>query len=119
MGPTGSGKSQVRLVLPDHPMFANLNILQKIIDTLTGQKTRAGTSLKSVTDEVSAHRVLNHPTHRNKLVFVDTPGFDDTNKSDKQILEMISQWMTKTYVGVPVHAIKYLNFSSLLGTSDV
>jgi hypothetical protein len=31
---------------------------------------------------------------------VDTPGFDDTNKSDKQVLEMISQWITKTYVGV-------------------
>ena len=62
---------------------------------------RAGTSLKSVTDEVSAHRVLKHPTHGNKLVFVDTPGFDDTHKSDKQILEMIGQWMTKTYADAP------------------
>jgi len=100
MGPTGSGKSQVRLVWPDHFMSANLIICAKIIDTLTGQKTRAGTSLKSVTDEVSAHRVLGHPKYADKLVLVDTPGFDDTNKSDKQILDMISQWMTKTYVGV-------------------
>jgi len=78
MGPTGSGKSQ-------------------IIDSLTGQKTRAGTSLKSVTDEVSAHRVIGHETYGNKLVLVDTPGLDDSHKSDKTILKMISEWMTKTY----------------------
>jgi predicted GTPase len=94
------------------------NHLQQIIDTLTGQKTRAGTSLKSVTDEVSAHRVMNHPKYGSKLVFVDTPGFDDTNKSDKQILEMISQWMTKTYVCV-LFMRSILNLSSLLGTNDV
>lgn len=31
-----------------------------------------------------------------KVVLVDTPGFDDTNKPDLEILEMISAWLDKT-----------------------
>jgi len=46
---------------------------------------------------VSANRVLNHEKYGDKLVLVDTPGFDATNKTDKQILEMISKWLMKTY----------------------
>lgn len=37
-----------------------------------------------------------HPKYANRLVFVDTPGFDDTNKSDMEILEMIAEWLKKT-----------------------
>ena len=29
------------------------------------------------------------------IVFVDTPGFDDTNKSDMEILEMLANWLRK------------------------
>lgn len=32
------------------------------------------------------------------MVFVDTPGFDDTYKSDTEILSMIADWLVKTYV---------------------
>ncbi|KIM46982.1 hypothetical protein M413DRAFT_440534 [Hebeloma cylindrosporum] len=78
MGLTGSGKSQ-------------------IIDSLTGQNTRAAKSLKTCADGVSAYRVLDHEKYGNRLVLVDTPGFDATHKTDRQILEMISKWMTKTY----------------------
>lgn len=78
MGPTGSGKS-------------------RIIDALTGEDTRAGSSLKSVTKDVAAFRVLNHAKYGNNLVLVDSPGFDDTTKSDKYILETISNWLSKTF----------------------
>lgn len=30
------------------------------------------------------------------IVLVDTPGFDDTRKSDLEILELISKWLNKT-----------------------
>ena len=33
-----------------------------------------------------------------RLVLVDTPGFDDTNRSDMTILKLISDWLTKKYV---------------------
>jgi len=32
------------------------------------------------------------------IVFVDTPGFDDTKRSDSDILKMISDWLEITYV---------------------
>ena len=67
------------------------------------------------------NRVLGHATYGNNLVLVDTPGFDDTNKEDKEILEMINQWMKKVYVGLSAHArimIKLFNPSYRLGAND-
>jgi hypothetical protein len=32
------------------------------------------------------------------VVFVDTPGFDDTYKSDMEILTMIANWLVRTCV---------------------
>jgi len=79
MGPTGSGKSN-------------------IIDTLTGQPgMRAGSRLESCTTEVRAVRLNNHPVYRDRLVLVDTPGFDDTNKPDLEILQMVSNWLQEVY----------------------
>ena len=30
------------------------------------------------------------------IVLVDTPGFDDTNRTDKEILTLIASWLTET-----------------------
>jgi hypothetical protein len=35
------------------------------------------------------------------VVFVDTPGFDDTYKSDVEILAMIADWLNTTCVLFP------------------
>jgi len=79
MGPTGSGKSN-------------------IIDTLAGQPgRRSGSRLESCTTEVRAVRLYKHPVHGDRLVLVDTPGFDDTNKSDLEILQMVSNWLKNIY----------------------
>ena len=58
---------------------------------------RSGSSLDSYTEQIQAVRVYEHPKYANRLVLVDTPGFDDTNKSDKEILQMIGDWLKKTY----------------------
>ena len=69
----------------------------KIIDILTNQLgRRAGSGLKLCTTEVRAVRVFNHPILGHRLVLVDTPGFDGTDKSDLEILLMISNWLRKT-----------------------
>ena len=69
----------------------------KIIDILTNQPgRRAGSRLGSCTTEIRAVRVFNHPVYGNRLVLVDTPGFDNTTKSDMEILQMISNWLEKT-----------------------
>ncbi|KDR82096.1 hypothetical protein GALMADRAFT_115026, partial [Galerina marginata CBS 339.88] len=79
MGPTGTGKSN-------------------IIDNLTGQLgKRVGHSLKSCTTVVGAVRIKNHRKYGDRIVLVDTPGFDDTEKSDLEILRIISDWLVKLY----------------------
>ncbi|KAF9449507.1 hypothetical protein P691DRAFT_852465 [Macrolepiota fuliginosa MF-IS2] len=79
MGPTGTGKSH-------------------FIDVLTRQKpgTRSGNELKSHTSEVQSTILEKYEGNQN-LVLVDTPGFDDTERSDMEILDMISKWLEKTY----------------------
>ena len=94
MGPTGSGKSNVRDM--SYIVFHVFTCFLKIIDTLTGQLgKRSGKQLESCTTEVRAVRLHNHPVHGDRLVLVDTPGFDDTNKSDFEILDMVSKWLQK------------------------
>ena len=50
-----------------------------------------GHDLESCTTELSMLRI-------DDIVLVDTPGFDDTNKTDREILSMIADWLTTTYV---------------------
>ncbi|KAJ3575936.1 hypothetical protein NP233_g752 [Leucocoprinus birnbaumii] len=81
MGPTGTGKST-------------------LITTLVGDHytpgrdsgVKVGHQLNSCTSEVYALRIT-FVDHKSKsLVLVDTPGFDDTYKSDLEILDTISRW---------------------------
>ncbi|KAJ3502786.1 hypothetical protein NLJ89_g8729 [Agrocybe chaxingu] len=94
MGPTGSGKSN-------------------LIDVLTGQvgsKRLSGSKLRSCTQDVYAVRLLNHEVYGDRLVFVDTPGFDDTDRSDMEILRMIGKWLQRTYeASIKLAGIVYLH----------
>ncbi|KAF5356828.1 hypothetical protein D9756_006605 [Leucocoprinus leucothites] len=93
MGPTGSGKSH-------------------FIDLLTDQKDkRANNTLSSVTQDIGATRVpFPGDTQRRSVVFVDTPGFDDSGKTDFEILKLINDWLTKTYKnGIKLSGIIYLH----------
>ena len=61
-----------------------------------------GGKLASCTSSVSAHVALQPPPELRELlggrrvVFVDTPGFDDTHIGDEEILSRISDWLTKS-----------------------
>ena len=57
---------------------------------------KVGHDLVSCTSEISIIK-MTFPGYN--IVFVDTPGFDDTNKSDSEILKMISDWLEITCVG--------------------
>lgn len=71
----------------------------KFIDLLTGasdQDRRAGSTLRSVTSQIEATTVVYPFDEDKRVVLVDTPGFDDTTRSDMQILQMISEWLQST-----------------------
>jgi hypothetical protein len=66
--------------------------------------------LKSCTTEIEATKVC-FPEHScSDIVFVDTPGFDDTNKSDGEILEMLAQWLKTTSVSLSTDNIALIQF---------
>lgn len=54
-----------------------------------------GHDLQSFTTEVRALRVR-IPAMGENIILVDTPGFDDTHKSDYEILELIAKWLKTT-----------------------
>jgi len=56
---------------------------------LTGNDAIVGHDLEPHTAEVSMSRIGN-------IVLVDTPGFDNTDKTDREILNMIADWLTHT-----------------------
>ena len=57
-----------------------------------------GHNLESFTTEISATKVTFLEKRAFGVVFVDTPGFDETNDADSKILEMISQWLKGRFV---------------------
>ncbi|KZP32060.1 hypothetical protein FIBSPDRAFT_813098 [Athelia psychrophila] len=68
-----------------------------------------GHSLQSQTSEIRAVRTK-HPEDHGSVIFVDTPGFDETNRSDIEILAQIAGWFVKVYKeNVSISAILYLH----------
>ncbi|KAJ3574180.1 hypothetical protein NP233_g1925 [Leucocoprinus birnbaumii] len=90
MGPTGSGKSS-------------------FISKVAGRDIGVGHDLGSFTSDVRALRVRNPDTNKD-IILVDTPGFDDTYKSDLEILQLISKWLEKTGVrNIRLRGVLYLH----------
>jgi len=91
MGPTGSGKSS-------------------FIDKATegeGHGAAIGHKLESCTQKVG---VVKYRCQGHNIVFVDTPGFDDTYKTDFEILDLIAEWLQKTYkCDIKLAGILYLH----------
>jgi hypothetical protein len=70
----------------------------QFIDYATHQDGKTvGHTLQSYIADIRAIRVT-HPQDGNPVVFVEMPGFDDTNKSDTEVLSMIADWLVKAYV---------------------
>ena len=95
MGPTGAGKSTVstrtRCLIPFFLTFF------KFIEIATGIDGIVGHSLVSCTNNISVFKLSVPGIVDSDIYFVDTPGFDDTNKSDVDIFKMISDWLNSTY----------------------
>ncbi|KAH9931006.1 P-loop containing nucleoside triphosphate hydrolase protein, partial [Fomitopsis serialis] len=74
-GPTGAGKST-------------------FINRLCGSDLKVGTSLRSCTTNIDVASCMMGDT---KVVLIDTPGFDDTTKSQADVLEDIGGFLKRTY----------------------
>ncbi|KIP01790.1 hypothetical protein PHLGIDRAFT_56398, partial [Phlebiopsis gigantea 11061_1 CR5-6] len=76
MGATGTGKST----------FINL---------VSGSNLPVGEGLRSCTPEVQTSPPFDLAGHR--VTLIDTPGFDDTLKTDTEILKLISTFLANSY----------------------
>ncbi|OCH89851.1 hypothetical protein OBBRIDRAFT_756015 [Obba rivulosa] len=89
MGASGTGKST----------FINL---------VSNSSLAVGTTLDSCTAEVQASQTFELDGRRVKLV--DTPGFDDSEKSDVEIFNQIAEFLSSTYKdGRKLHGVLYLH----------
>ena len=93
MGPTGAGKSTVRICFC--PLFPSCWSFQKFIERATGHDGKTiGHKLRSFTSDIRTVRTT-HPTAGYPVLLVDTPGFDDTYRSDVVILVQIADFLVK------------------------
>ncbi|EDR05774.1 uncharacterized protein LACBIDRAFT_294760 [Laccaria bicolor S238N-H82] len=79
MGPSGAGKSS-------------------FINKLMGQSVAyVNDSVESCTQEVQAFVCLHPDGSERKIVLIDTPGFNDSGRTDYEVLKIITDWLVKTY----------------------
>ncbi|KAI6042362.1 hypothetical protein EDC04DRAFT_998756 [Pisolithus marmoratus] len=76
MGPTGAGKSSF------------------IANATKREGEGVGHDLNSCTSEIKVNKC---EVEGSNVVLVDTPGFDDTKKTDLDILKLISDWLNNEY----------------------
>lgn len=89
MGATGSGKST----------FINL---------VSGSNLSTSAGLESCTQDVQVASVFKLDDRFVKLI--DTPGFDDINKSEVEILKLIADYLADQYVrGATLHGVLYFH----------
>ena len=75
----------------------------KFIETVTGIRGIVGHGLELGTNKIAVSKITFPELPGFDIHFVDTPGFDDTTKSDVDIFKMISDWLHNTCV-VPINS---------------
>jgi GTPase Era involved in 16S rRNA processing len=70
-------------------------ILQFINVAAGAEYATVGKGLRSCTTSIKAVAVT-HPGNDQRIVFIDSPGFDDTCEDDTMILKKISGWLART-----------------------
>ncbi|KAG1750748.1 P-loop containing nucleoside triphosphate hydrolase protein [Suillus lakei] len=89
MGPSGSGKTT-------------------FINEASGSDFAIGKGLESCTSEVQATKPFK--LNGREVTLIDTPGFDDTSRSDTDILAMIGAYLSQTYeYGAKLAGIVYMH----------
>ncbi|KAK6429768.1 hypothetical protein LTR95_014085, partial [Oleoguttula sp. CCFEE 5521] len=89
MGVTGAGKST-------------------FISKLTTKEIKIGHDMQACTQDVAVF--LCKYSDDINVFLVDTPGFDDTDRSDADILREIASWLTTSYANsIKLHGIIYLH----------
>lgn len=93
MGRTGVGKSY-------------------LISRISGKEVKIGHTLESCTNQIQVvpFEVKDKQGNPHTIELVDTPGFDDTNLSDADVLSIITNWFISSYKdGIKIKGLLYLH----------
>jgi predicted GTPase len=89
---TGCGKSTVcNYFWPNSRGTISLTLVAKFVNTVSGDSLQTSDRLGSCTAEVQLSKpfMVNGRTVR----LVDTPGFNDSTRSDTEVLGVVGDWM--------------------------
>jgi hypothetical protein len=100
MGQTGAGKSTVRWLPSDDCRLPN-SIDSQFINAAAGKVLAGvGHSLLSTTATVEPITIPYPREPSRQIIFVDTPGFDNTYLDDSHILKRIADWLAKLWAEI-------------------
>lgn len=93
MGATGSGKTTVRYHPFQSASFETMRFANHVqfINLASGSQLGVGRGLQSCTNSVQEAQTFE--LDGRYVTLIDTPGFDDTTKSDRDILHMIADFL--------------------------
>ena len=94
MGATGSGKSTVSLIHIILQITHRLTNVEQFINLASSAELQVGEGLESCTASVQAAPPF--LLGGKYVTLIDTPGFDDTVKTEAEILRLISTFLAKT-----------------------
>jgi predicted GTPase len=95
IGATGVGKSSVKHLF--YYCQPRSQFAEQFINIAVGNnQTTIGHDLRSCTQGVQAVRCTHPENPDRQIVFLDTPGFDDTSRTDTEVLIDISEWLKTT-----------------------
>ncbi|KAI0543511.1 P-loop containing nucleoside triphosphate hydrolase protein [Xylaria curta] len=81
-----------------------------LISLCTDQQVEIGHDLQSCTQDIRTYTFCHPKLRSGRVYLVDTPGFDDTNRSDTEVLRTLAAWLTATYSsGLKLSGVLYLH----------
>ena len=93
------GRAQCVLLHVKRQSIISYSSSIKFINTVAKNSNIAiGHGLESCTSAINTVRLSFPEQIASDIVFVDTPGFDHTNKTETDILKMVADWLKTTYV---------------------
>lgn len=108
-GSPRNGADEVNILLLGQTGAGKSSFINRLRQPGDGSRRQAeiGHSLVSCTAEVNEYSCIGHGCNLN---LIDTPGFDDTNRSDMEILTVIAQYLARhLHSGRRIHGVLFLH----------
>lgn len=99
MGMVGSGKTSVSQVTSTL-LSRLIACIHQFVNLASGSALKVGDNLRSCTADTQASKSFQ--LDGRQISLIDTPGFDDTTKSDFDVLNVIAAFLTQSLAHPPL-----------------